>query len=93
MQERTDEQRCRVCGIGVFTDVVYEDPKPGGPELRQAGDSHEVLLFSCGHEVKGAPLAAAEADRMTVERRESEETAEPVEPESSRSAEAQEEDR
>jgi hypothetical protein len=30
---------------------------------------------------------------MTVERRESEETTEPVEPESSRSADAQEEDR
>jgi hypothetical protein len=48
MQERTDDQRCLVCGKGVFTDVAYEDPKLGGPELRQAGDSYEVLLFSCG---------------------------------------------
>ena len=56
MRERTDQQRCPVCGTGVFTDVVYEDPEPGGPELRQAGDSYEVLLFSCGHECKGARL-------------------------------------
>ena len=92
MPERTDQQRCPVCGTGVFTDVVYEDPKPGGPELRQAGDSYEVLLFSCGHEVKGGPLAAAEPDRMTVERRESEETTEPVEPEPSRPADETEEE-
>ena len=78
------QRRCPVCGTGVFTDVVYEDPKLGGPELRQAGDSYEVLLFSCGHEVKGAPLAAAKVDRMTVERRESEATTEPVEREPSR---------
>jgi hypothetical protein len=93
MQERTDEQHCPVCGKGVFTQVMHEEPKPGGPELRQAGDSYEVLLFSCGHEVRGAPLAAAEPDRMTVERRESEETAEPIEPESIRSTDPQEEDR
>jgi hypothetical protein len=48
MHERADERRFPVCGTGVFTDVVYEDPKPSGPELRQAGDSYEVLLFSCG---------------------------------------------
>jgi hypothetical protein len=52
------------------------------------------VLFSCGHEVKGAPLAAVEPDRMTVERRESEETAEPVDPDPSRPAdEAEEEER
>jgi hypothetical protein len=94
MPEGTDQQRCPVCGTGVFTDVMYEDPKPGGPELRQAGDSYEVLLFSCGHEVKGGPLAAAEPDRMTVERRESEETTEPVEPEPGRPTDdTQEEER
>jgi hypothetical protein len=51
------------------------------------------VLFSCGQEVKG-PLAAVEPDRMTVERRESEETAEPVDPDPSRPAdEAEEEER
>jgi hypothetical protein len=94
MPERTDQQRCPICGTGVFTDVVYEDPKPGGAELRQAGDSYEVLLFSCGHEVRGGSLAAAEPDRMTVERRESDETTEPVEPEPTRPTDdTQEEER
>jgi hypothetical protein len=66
MPERTDQQRCPVCGTGVFTDVVYEDPKP----------------------------AAADPDRMTVERRESEETTEPVEPEPSQPTDdTQEEER
>ena len=79
MQEHKDQQRCPVCGEGVFTDVVYEDREPEGTELRLAGDSYEVLLFSCGHEVRGAPLATADADRLTVESRDSEEATDPVE--------------
>ena len=78
MRER-DEQRCPVCGKGVFTEVVYEDREPDGIKLRQAGNSYEVLLFSCGHEVRGTPLATADADRMTVEARDSEEATDPVE--------------
>jgi hypothetical protein len=79
MQERKDQQRCPVCGEGVFTDVVYEHREPEGTELRLAGDSYEVLLFSCGHEVRGTPLATADADRLTVEARDSEEATDPVE--------------
>jgi hypothetical protein len=93
MQERRDEQRCPVCGGGVFTDVVYEDPGPGGPRPRLAGDSYEVLLFSCGHKARGAPLELAEPDRMTVERRESQETAGPVELEPERRGSNDEEER
>ena len=78
MQERTEEQRCPICGRGVFTDVVYEEPEAGGPEPRLSGDSYEVLVFSCGHRVKGARLEEADQDRMTVERRESEDATEPV---------------
>jgi len=79
MEERNDQQRCPVCGKGVFTDVVYEDREPDGTKLRQAGDSYEVLLFSCGHEVRGTRLATADADRLTVETRDSEEATDPVE--------------
>jgi hypothetical protein len=79
MQEPNDRQRCPVCGEGVFTDVVYEEREPGGTKPRLAGDSYEVLLFSCGHEVRGTPLAAADADRLTVEARDSEEATDPVE--------------
>jgi|RhiMetdeSRZDD1v2_1073273.scaffolds.fasta_scaffold25362_6 hypothetical protein len=79
MEAPAEQQRCPVCGKGVFTDVVYEEPDPGGSEPRLAADSYEVLLFSCGHRVEGARLDRADPDRMTVERRESDETAEPVE--------------
>jgi hypothetical protein len=78
MQERNDRQRCPVCRKGVFTDVVYEDREPDGTKLRLTGDSYEVLLFSCGHEVRGTGLATADADRLTVEARDSEEATDPV---------------
>ena len=78
MQERNDQKRCPVCGRGVFTDVVYEDREPAGTKLRLTGDSYEVLMFSCGHEVRGTPLATADADRLTVEARDSEEATYPV---------------
>lgn len=78
MPPSAERQRCPVCGKGVFTDVIYEEPEPGGPEPRLAADSYEVLVFSCGHRVKGAWLDRADADLMTVERRESDETTEPV---------------
>lgn len=79
MEGRNDRQRCPVCGEGVFTEVNYEDREPDGTKLRQAGDSYEVLLFSCGHEVRGTRLATADADRLTVEARDSEEATDPVE--------------
>jgi hypothetical protein len=78
MEAPAERQRCPVCGQGVFTDVIYEGPEPGGSGPRLSADSHEVLLFSCGHRVRGARLDEAEPDLMTVERRESDETAEPV---------------
>ena len=78
MPPSAERQRCPVCGKGTFTDVIYEEPEPGGSELRQAADSYEVLVYSCGHRVKGARLYEADPERMTVERRESDETTEPV---------------
>ena len=78
MQASAERQRCPVCGRGVFTDVIYEEPEPGGSEPRLSADSYEVLLFSCGHRVKGARLDKADPGLLTVERRESDETTEPV---------------
>ena len=72
MQERDEQQRCPVCGKGVFVDVVYEDPEPDETKPKLTGDSYEVLLFSCGHEVRGTSLATADAERLTVEARDSE---------------------
>ena len=78
MQERDDQQRCPVCGKGVFVDVVYEDPEPDETKPKLTGDSHEVLLFSCWHEVRGTSLATADADRLTVESRDSEGATDPI---------------
>jgi hypothetical protein len=78
MQERDEQQRCPVCGNGVFVDVVYEDPEPDETKAKLTGDSYEVLLFSCGHEVRGTSLATADAERLTVEARDSEGATDPV---------------
>lgn len=78
MQERDEQQRCPVCGKGVFVDVVYEDPEPDETKPKLTGDSYEVLLFSCGHEVRGTSLATADAERLTVEARDSEAATDPI---------------
>jgi len=78
MQERDEHQRCPVCGKGVFVDVVYEDPEPDETKPKLTGDSYEVLLFSCGHEVRGTSLATADAERLTVEARDSEGATDPI---------------
>ena len=78
MQEREEQQRCPVCGKGVFVDVVYEDPEPDETKPKLTGDSYEVLLFSCGHEVRGTSLATADAERLTVEARDSEGATDPI---------------
>ncbi|HEX5627199.1 MAG TPA: hypothetical protein VFY08_04180 [Actinomycetota bacterium] len=78
MQERDEQQRCPVCGKGVFVDVVYEDPEPDETKPKLTGDSNEVLLFSCGHEVRGTSLATADAERLTVEARDSEAATDPI---------------
>jgi hypothetical protein len=78
MQERDDQQRCPLCGKGVFVDVVYEDPEPDETKPKLTGDSFEVLLFSCGHQVRGTSLATADAERLTVEARDSEGATDPI---------------
>jgi len=78
MQERDEQQPCPLCGKGVFVDVVYEDPEPDETKPKLTGDSYEVLLFSCGHEVRGTSLATADAERLTVEARDSEGATDPI---------------
>ena len=68
-----DERRCPVCGRGVLADIDF-----GGDALFQDPESRQVDAFSCGHEVDRAPLEVADADRLDVERRRSEESAAPT---------------
>jgi formylmethanofuran dehydrogenase subunit E len=74
--DRSQEVRCPICGEGVLVDVSYE----AGGEPRIEAESVEVLAFSCGHETRGPRLATSDQERLSVERRTSEETAETVEP-------------
>lgn len=67
------ERRCPVCGHGVLADIDF-----GGDELFQDPESRQVDVFTCGHEVERAPLEVADADRLDVERRSSEETTAPT---------------
>ena len=63
---------CPICGKGTLVTVDFGDQQP---------ESREVRTFTCGHEVEGGRLRTADADGLDVERRESEETVMPVDPE------------
>ena len=65
----TDSTTCPICGVGTLRTVDFGDQQP---------ESREMETFTCGHEVKGAELKTADADRLDVERRGSEETVMPV---------------
>lgn len=64
--------RCPICGVGELVDVAYD----AAQDLQQRGDSREVDVYRCGHEVVRAPLSQAD-DSLDVERRTSAETAGP----------------
>jgi len=68
----TTERRCPVCGEGTLRDLGPEDP-----DRLQRPESPIVETYTCGHEVTTEPLATADADRLEVERRSSEETVDP----------------
>jgi hypothetical protein len=70
--DEPDSATCPICGDGTLGAIDFGDQQP---ERRQ------VQTFSCGHEVEGARLQTADADRLDVERRTSEETVTPVEAE------------
>ena len=63
---------CPICGKGTLVTVDFGDQQP---------ESREVQTFTCGHEVEGGRLRTADAAGLDVERRESEDTVMPVDPE------------
>jgi hypothetical protein len=67
------ERRCPRCGEGVLADIDF-----GGDDLFQDPKSRQVDVYTCGHEVARVRLEEADADRLDVERRGSEETAAPT---------------
>ena len=61
-----------MCGKGTLADIDF-----GGDELFQDPSSRQVDVYTCGHEVERSRLDTADPDRLDVEHRSSEETAEP----------------
>ncbi len=72
MSEDERERRCPVCGRGVLRHLGTE-----AGDRQQQPESPIIETYTCGHEVSEPPLATADADRLEVERRESEDTVEP----------------
>jgi hypothetical protein len=68
---------CPVCGQGTLADVAYDAAQDPEQDLEQQPDSRQLDVYTCGHEVPGAPLRAAD-ERLDVERRDAAETAEPL---------------
>jgi hypothetical protein len=71
-----DGTRCPICGEGDLVEIAYQ--AAGEFEPTHQPDSVEVQVFSCGHRVPGAQLSVADAERLNVERRTSEDTVDPV---------------
>ncbi len=74
-----ENTRCPVCGEGTLADITYDAGEHVGPDTEQQPESRQLDIYTCGHRVPGARLEAAD-DRLDVERRTSEETATPSEP-------------
>jgi hypothetical protein len=65
-----EDKRCPICGRGVLRHLGTEAGK-----REQQPESPIRETYTCGHEVREDPLLTADADRLEVERRNSEDTA------------------
>jgi hypothetical protein len=79
MAGATDDRRCPVCGEGTLVQLAFDgETDETVLELAQEADSRQLATYSCGHTEEGPSLASADADRLDVERRDAEESAEPL---------------
>jgi hypothetical protein len=69
--------RCPICGEGELADIEYDAGQTRDEDLQQQPASRQLDVYTCGHQVRGAPLEAAD-ERLDVERRTSDEAAQPV---------------
>jgi hypothetical protein len=78
MSASNDDTRCPICGIGVLTDVMYDEgAERGDGAPMQTADTRQVTTYTCGHSVDGASLATADTGSLDVEERSSEDTIDP----------------
>ncbi len=78
-----ETKKCPVCGQGTLVEITYRQGSPLEDEAGepiQTGESRQVETYSCGHEVVGPRLdaSAAGTEDLEVERRQTDETAEPL---------------
>ncbi|MDP8956485.1 MAG: hypothetical protein M3N24_05950 [Actinomycetota bacterium] len=78
-----EAKRCPVCGQGTLVEITYREQSAMEPEAGEAiqeADTRQVESYSCGHEVVGPGLdeSAAGTSDLEVERRQTDETAEPL---------------
>ena len=66
------DSRCPICGEGTLADIDFD-----GDDRFQDPESRQVDTYTCGHQVPRAPLEVADADRLDVEQRTSEEVSSP----------------
>jgi hypothetical protein len=77
VEAHTNPTRCPICGRGELVDVAFDaGTGEAGSPPRQLADSSEIDVYRCGHEVVRSSLDRAD-DTLDVERRSSEETAQP----------------
>jgi hypothetical protein len=69
---KDESNTCPVCGEGTLRTSDFGEQQP---------ESRQVRTFTCGHEVEGGRLQSADADGLDMERRESQDTVTPVDPE------------
>ncbi|HEX2089237.1 MAG TPA: hypothetical protein VHI54_04790 [Actinomycetota bacterium] len=78
-----ETKRCPVCGQGTLVEISFWEQSAKEPEAGEAiqeADTRQVESYSCGHEVVGPRLdeSAAGTDDLEVERRQTDETADPL---------------
>jgi hypothetical protein len=76
-----ESRKCPECGRGDLVEITYrEGSPPESEEEIQTAETRQVETYSCGHEVVGPSLArsAAGTDQLEAERRESDETVDPL---------------
>jgi hypothetical protein len=69
--------RCPICGVGTLSDIEYDAGPTPDEDLQQQPASRQLDVYTCGHHVAGASLETAD-ERLDVERRTSQESAEPL---------------
>ncbi len=81
MKNVEPDRKCPECGRGDLVDILFtEGSTLAETEEIQEADTQQVEIYSCGHEVRGPSLgeSATASNDMEVERRQTDETTEPI---------------